>query len=696
MLRMVVVLSLLAVAHARADVTPSVAEISLDARANIMEEGHFGVVNGRISAGIPHRTLLAVRGLYAPPFASSDFALDVRLFGERVPASDYRWYPVEVRRAGLVRGVQVNSETVLAQGRRALLVRLSLTNLTKNPIAVPIQIEASGSLDHVRFWGFARPSTEKRKTRAEVVGSQVLLANDAGAIALASDLPALLWEPWSSHWVTQVTLTPGARRVWHVAVAMGPRGEAMRESAALLTNATSEISNARDAFARRWRDLFTKLPRLESPNARLVNFYNRSLMHLILNRWDVPEFVLKPYYSTGAVLGGCLGNYLWNYGEPWEIFPLYDAAAAKAHIKQFLSIDLTRHFLFDPITGAGDGPHYPVNQEKIIHLIYFYVLHTGDTPFLHESVAGKTVAEWAVFHALYGDDPAKPVALIDYGDGNHHLELRRQYRYDHIVPDLNARRYANYVLAARLSRMAGRHHDYLLNRAAALKQLLREKLWNPRLAWYDLLTPTGARDTRYTVQMFKLIGSPVLGKEEEAGLVSHLNEKEFLSAYGLHSMSKLDPAYDQVDIDNGGGGICGSFVSQIAEKLYKAARPREAEDLLSRVLWWGERVPYWGDSFVANQIDYRKDTPLQSAFDSSTAAQAVIFGMFGISVSPRGDVTINPHPPRMSPSLALRGVRIRGRVFDVVVRETEYEVIEGVKRRRARLGAPVTLQGISD
>jgi hypothetical protein len=79
-----------------------------------------------------------------------------------------------------------------------------------------------------------------------------------------------------------------------------------------------------------------------------------------------------------------------------------------------------------------------------------------------------------------------------------------------------------------------------------------------------------------------------------------------------------------------------------------------------------------------------------------SAAQAVIFGMFGISVSPRGDVTIDPHPPRLSPSLALRGVRMRGRVFDVVVSGAEYEVRGGGKRKRARLGTPVTLQANRD
>ena len=109
--------------------------------------------------------------------------------------------------------------------------------------------------------------------------------------------------------------------------------------------------------------------------------------------------------------------------------------------------------------------------------------------------------------------------------------------------------------------------------------------------------------------MFKLFGSGVLDAETDKGLLSHLNEREFLSRYGLHSLSKLDVAYDPVDIDNGGPGSCTSFPPQIAERLYKAGHAGAAEDLISRLLWWGERLPYWGDSIVADQMDYRKDTP---------------------------------------------------------------------------------------
>ena len=37
-----------------------------------------------------------------------------------------------------------------------------------------------------------------------------------------------------------------------------------------------------------------------------------------MNKWEVPEFKLNPYYSTGSVKGGCVCNYLWisaRYGK---------------------------------------------------------------------------------------------------------------------------------------------------------------------------------------------------------------------------------------------------------------------------------------------------------------------------------------------------------------------------------------------
>ena len=136
----------------------------------------------------------------------------------------------------------------------------------------------------------------------------------------------------------------------------------------------------------------------------MEKFYNRSLVHLILNRWDVPEFVLHPYYSTGSIRGGCVTDYLWNYGEAWELLPLYDPAAHREHIKQFLKCDMTAHFAFNPVDGEAHGPWYMVNQEKIIGLVYHHVKITGDTAFLDEVVAGKTVLEHVLKNAMVRDD----------------------------------------------------------------------------------------------------------------------------------------------------------------------------------------------------------------------------------------------------------------------------------------------------
>ena len=236
------------------------------------------------------------------------------------------------------------------------------------------------------------------------------------------------------------------------------------------------------------------------------------------------------------------------------------------------------------------------------------------------------------------------MALIDYGPSNSHLELRRGYPYNHIMPDLNGRRYNNYLMAARLADVAGKPAPVLRERAADLKTLFKQQLWNTDQQWFEFITPKG-RDLRWSNQMFKLFASGVLDAEADRGLLSHLNEREFLSQYGLHSLSKLDIAYDPVDIDNGGPGSCTSFPPQIAERLYKAGHAAAAEDMISRLLWWGERLPYWGDSIVADQMDYRKDTPLQCAFDSVAVAQCVIFGLFGIEAQFDGSIADLSAPP---------------------------------------------------
>ncbi|MEN6642391.1 MAG: hypothetical protein ABFE08_08105 [Armatimonadia bacterium] len=669
---------------------------ALAGRDNITREEHFGVKGFKLTASVPYGDVLAVKGLWAPPYASSDFVLEVRLAGERVPTDEYSWDGNSCERQGRLGELEVSSSFVVPMEGRAAALEVTVTNAGAQAVTVPVQIVIRGAVDEVSFWEFSGPGCSERETpwaeRALAWQSEaemVVKRKEGRALAVATDLPMARWKTLCGHWEGTLTLEAGEMRRGEVVVAMGP--EAVEEAEALLAAGAGGVQKAREEWRSAVAEVFERVPGLEASDERLEMFYNRSLVGLLLNQWRVPEFVTQPYYSTGGINGGCVCCYLWDFGEPWEIMPLYDPEAVRTHVRQFLSVDLTRHFAWVPTTGEAFGPWYPVNQEKIIFLVYNYVLATGDTDFLAEEVAGKTALEWMLYHATYRDNQELPVALIDYGRGNNHLELRGTYRYDNYLPDLNARRYGNMLAAYELSKLGGKPAEQLPQRAQELKALIKRTMWDGEKQWFWNLGDNFEKQTSFNVQMFKPIGSGVLDEEELEGLLSHLNDGEFLSAWGLHSMSKLDPAYDQVDIDNGGGGNYTAFTPQIIERLYKVRRAELAEDILQRILWWGARMPYWGDSIVANQVEYRQDTPLQNTIGALAGAQAIIFGMFGVQVSAEGAVTVDPQPPSFSPRLKLTGLRLRGRCLDIEVGESGYTVWVDGKVRKGELGTAMVV-----
>jgi hypothetical protein len=589
-----------------------------------------------------------------------------------------------------VDGLRVSTATVLAAGQRAGILSVTVENPTAQTREVPLQCSVGGKLDSCADWGFGAPASTSSTT--PILAEQALLLRQSNLAIVIRAVPAVAWDITNRCSTTRLQLKPGEHATQYFVFALDREAEASAVCDSLASNPADAIRQAHDEHRRQIQGLFDKLPHMESSDVSLTHWYNRSLVHFLMNRWDVPEFVLHPLYGTGSVRGGCVCAYLWNFGEAWEILPLYDPAADREHIKQYLRNGMMDCFALQPISGKAFGPWYPVNQEKLIGLIYYYVKNTGDTAFLAEDVNGKTILQQVMAQAACRDDWSKPVTLIDYGPSNSHLELRRGYPYNHIMPDLNGRRYANYLMAARLADVAGKPAPVLRERAADLKALLKNQLWNADQRWFEFITPKG-RDLRWSNQMFKLFGSGVLDAETESGLLSHINEREFLSQYGLHSLSKLDIAYDPVDIDNGGPGSCTSFPPQIAERLHKAGHADTAQDMIRRLLWWGERLPYWGDSIVADRMDYRKDTPLQCASDSVAAAQCVIFGLFGIEAQFDGSIAICPHPFRLASRAALQTVKLRGATFDVIVEESHFEVRMHGKSMRAPLGMAILLHG---
>lgn len=661
---------------------------------------HLGIVNDMASVGIAHDYVGVIDGLWAPPYVASDFFLEPRLFGERVKTDHYTWLPYQTNRVGMINGIRLTTASTLIFGMRAGVLSMTLENTTKDVQDIPIQIIANGpdtyrvTLDYrdkKNDWGFG---TTRSSTPVETVVDEkgISRVQSKYAVAIAGNVDGLVWQQATRRFHANLNLSAGGKITMHIVFAVGEIGNALAERNSILANPDQYIQDATEHYIYEVRDIFAKLPSLHSDNKALEQLYNRSLSILVLNKFQIPEFALHPYYATGSIKGGCYKDYLWNYAAVSEILPLVDPEADKKHILQFIrSGGLYNGHSFDPITGEGTGSWYPVNQNLIIKLIYDYVKNTGDVAFLDvEVAAGETVLDHAVRNALHLSDRSKPEKLVDYGPRGDHLELRREFTYNHIMPDLNGLRYKNYERVSELCALAGDRQPDLMRRAREIKKLLKEQLWSPTEKWFAYADEKGNKEMRYTIQMFYLLNSDVIDEEIERGLLSHLNESEFFSEYGFHSMSKKDVAYDQVDIDNGGGGSCTLFPPQIAQLLYDAGKPEIADDIMRRILWWGERLPYFGDSQVANEIDYRRDTPLQADIGTISVATTILFGMAGITPELDGSISINP-TSRLLGNFEIKGLNLLGKTIDISRRGDEFQVRCNGKRHTSKVGRPVEL-----
>ena len=652
----------------------------------IISPSDLGLVNGHVTFNGWFEDVALVKGLYAPPYFCNDFVLALLFNGRRVAATDYMWRPEALTRTGEKDGWKISTRLVPVEGERAAILAVTVRNGNPSAADLALRYDSCGMVGQRERWGFGKPLGES--------------AWRDGTLEIDSGKPARIAVRWSLGPQNECVLKsvpPGESRTFHVAFAIGAPADASRLVRRCVEDAGGAMTRSLDGWRARVRSLAAALPDFDSDDPSLVQLYRRSLLHLLLVRWDVAEFKLRPYYATGGLNGGCICNYLWNFGGPFRLWPILDPAALREHLKAFLDLDLEHCFAFAPSDGSPQGPYYPINQEKILFLMDAYVRETGDAAFLGQVHRGKTMVEWAVQMALTHDDLSKPAVLVDYGEaGKSHLELRRDLKYDGVMPDLNLRRVALLHIASHLCRIAG--HDPkvdLVARAEALKRLVRDKLWDADASWFRAVCSDGRPTLRYTMQMFKALGwgEKVLDGDVEDALVSHLmNPKEFLGDFGVHSLSKLDPAYDESDVDNGGPGACPSFTPAICDRLYRDGRCREANEIFMRLRWLGDSLPYWGDSQYADRRDYRRDTPLQCDVEGATLAQTIIFGMFGIEVGDDFSVSIRPSLPPGTDHVALKGLRIAGRSLDVLCsRAAGVEVRDGADSRKVPLGEKVVL-----
>ena len=667
---------------------------AFDSKDNIMEEKDLGICADIASMLTPEYSVSAMECQQGCPYTNTGFRFEVRLDGERVKCDGWKWLPNAMLRWGTSRNYKVKTLTAVIPGTRTTVQKLTVTNLTQEPLQIPLQVMYRGHARRQEEWKFSIPKAEKGDRYAYSSNGRILTYRGDGAdFALTASLPGMRHFLRAYLWENQVTLPVGEPLTAYFSAHLGSADVCAEEARNSLDRYEAQLEAAFGWLEREVARLERQLPRLSSDDPALDRLYYRSLVTYILCRWDNPDLCTVPYFSTGSINGSCMCSYLWDYCGGLMLHPIYDAECNKKQLRAYLRNDLTSSYALNPVTSGPVGPWYQINQEKIILMVYHHIRATGETEFLFEPVGDKTVLEWMRYHAYVCDDLSGENKLYDYGiGGNDHLELAAHGNgpYNGVIPDLNARRYLNYMRVYELTCLAGCPDEVLPIRAAQLKEKLKA-LWNEDAQWYDFIDAEGNRDIRYTVQMFKFLNSPVIGAREREGLISHLNEREFLSKFGLHSMSKTDPQYDQDDIDNGGGGICTHFTMQICAQLYETGYDTLATDILRRVYWWGERLPYLGDSCAANMIHNRETTPLQGDISSVSCAQMIFFYIFGITPHFDGSISVCPVKNRPAQQMRIDNARLCGKVFSVAIDGNRFSVTLDGKEITAPIGETLTI-----
>lgn len=683
---------------------------TFESENNVIDGSNLGISSTITSVMTGENSVCDIHSMNACPYTNTGLSFDIRINGEQVKVKRWRWLPVAMLREGETRELSVSTLAVTIHNGKGAVLKVNIKNKTDGEIKFPIAAAYRGVTSYLDNWTFCIPDAKKSLleyyfSEGDIIGSSA----DGCDFVMTSSLPDMHYFHEAYLWENKLTLAQGGECTFYFSLHIGKTEEAREEARGAIGNYEELIEKSFDYLRGEVERIHNALPRLSSDDPDLDAYYYRCLVTYILCRWDNPALCVMPYFSTGSMKGSCMCSYLWDWCGGLMMHPIYDAEANRRQLRALLKNDLTKSYALNPITAGPTGPWYQVNQEKITLMVYHHVLATGDKEFLHEVVAGKTVIEHMREQAYVCDDLSKPVSLYDYGkgkleprrpgwfgddyiwygEGNAHLELRRGIPYHGIMPDLNARRYLNYMRVYELTKVAGCPDEVLPSRAAALKEEMK-KLWNEEARWYEFEVD-GKRDIRYTVQMFKFINSPVIDKEERDGLISHLNEREFLSEFGLHSMSKLDIAYDQDDIDNGGGGICTHFTNQICAQLYEMGYSALASDILCRILWWGTRLPYMGDSCAANMMQNRDDTPLQGDISSVSGAQMIFYYVFGIKPHFDGRITVSPVKHRPTDKMTVENVRLCGKVFSVSASGDGFSVTHDGKTSYAKIGEAITV-----
>ena len=608
-------------------------------------------------------TLCGVQDFYSPPYAAQNFRLGFRfrINGKQLPDNGMwggmhdgilysrgTWYPGHIAREGIynrhVDGkmvrLSISSDLLPLADRAGFLLKISIKNKGSEPVAVYPEPEmAGGNPGFVSLgeWGFSVPWIKDTARKI----------NDYEWISPSAKLKLFAGENKNTG-----NLDPGQRADYSFAVLIGSQEEI---PSGRFDFVSSEMKQ-RAAWRVRINKYLTSVPVIKSNIPGLDNYYNRALVSGLVCIWENPSFFVQPYLSSLGMDGGGFNCYLWDFGYSANMLTLMLGEKIKPLLRQFMKVDLGKYYSYTP-AGTGTGVPYSYSTYSFMNIVWAIARHSGpDDGLLSDA------------RSLIEELEKKPQwnNLIDFGDQHNLLEMRTD-GWEHYVVSPNAERAWCLRRLSDLNDLKGSTTDnssLWRTKADRIESSIKEQLWDRKAGWFRCVYPDGHPEMVYSIQGFDPLQLGVCDEEMKSGLMKHLVDGEFIFKYGASSVSAADSMHFEFnDPDWGGSGAYTGDTPQLAMLLYEQNRPDLGFDVLKRLFWMGEHLPYYPQEHYCERMavpSHKRANTISGLMGS----EVILYGIAGLDPRIDGSLWLKPQLPEGT-EMTVRGYGWKGHVVDI-------------------------------
>jgi hypothetical protein len=603
-------------------------------------------------------SMFGVADFFSAPFAASDFRFSVKVKingqwledaapGKRgILFSNGSWQPDAVTRNGLFyrmsdsirANLKVTTELIPLYGKSGFLLTASFQNLDERDVLIDAQETiVPGNIFYLPLnrWTFGVPVNSVDTKQVDSLTWQ------GRGVALRAFKKN----------TTGLNIAPGQAKKMYWAIVM----DTLASLPAQIDYEACEKAS-RDAWQQRLNNYLQTVPKVTSSLAGLSDYYKRSLVSGLVCIWEKPSFLFSPYLSTSGMDGGAMNCYLWDLSYAANMVAQLFGKKAEDILLYYKNIDLEKAYAFTP-DGKPSGVKYSYSPYSFTYLVSTLAKYLGVNKELYNEAKRLTENVEA---------KAAPNGLVDFGGQDNLLEMKTS-GYEHFVVSPNAERAWSLRALAEMHDAVGlplNESRQWRKKADSIAMAIKTHLWDDSTGWFISLYPSGHKEYVYSIQAYDAVHAGVCTPAMQRKLLSRLADKQFLSPYGISSVSQSDALhYEYNDTDWGGSGAYTGDGPQVVQMLYALGNKELAWSVLKRFFWMGQHLAYFPQEHYVDKPQHPSHKR-SNVIAGLMGAEVILYSMVGFQPRLDGTLWLAPKLPS-SCELTVTAYQYKGHSFTI-------------------------------